>query len=76
MVSILQSGLATTSIPVSERAKEVKDLDLDYDNLPIEGSLGVEWYLNSDSFRFKLDLKQQPLTRRGILSIVINKQHI
>ena len=26
--------------------------------------------MDSDSFQFKLDLKQQPLTRRGILSMV------
>ena len=57
-------------IPVSERAEEVKDLDLDYDILPIERALGVEWCMVSDSFQFKLDLKQQPLTRRGILSMV------
>ena len=59
-----------TSIPISERAKEVKDLDLDYDNLPIDRALGVQWCQNSDSFQFKLELKNQPLTRRGILSMV------
>ena len=58
------------SIPVSERANEVKDLDLDNDILPIERALGVGWCMNSDSFQFKLDLKRQPLTRRGILSMV------
>ena len=31
------------SIPVKERSKDVKTLDLSYDNLPIERALGVQW---------------------------------
>ena len=45
------------SIPVSERDKEVKDLDLHCDSLPIERAFGVEWCVDSDLFQFKLDLK-------------------
>lgn len=58
------------SIPVSERAKEVKTLDLDRDTLPIERALGVQWCVESDFFNFKLELNKQLLTRRGILSMV------
>eukprot|EP00105_Crassostrea_gigas_P026830 XP_011447911.1 PREDICTED: uncharacterized protein LOC105342609 [Crassostrea gigas] len=58
------------SIPVSERAKEVKTLDLDRDTLPIERALGVQWCVESDFFNFKLELNKQPLTRQGILSMV------
>ena len=29
------------SIPIEERAKEVKDLDLDKEDLPVERTLGV-----------------------------------
>nr|XP_034339443.1 uncharacterized protein LOC105341007 [Crassostrea gigas] len=43
------------SIPVSERAKEVKE---------------VQWCVESDFFNFKLELNKQPLTRREILSMV------
>ena len=73
--SILQSGLATALdrglfSSVRERPKQVKDLELDYDILPIERALGVEWCINSDSFQFKLDFKRQPLTRRRIISMV------
>ncbi|XP_014665117.1 PREDICTED: uncharacterized protein LOC106807320 [Priapulus caudatus] len=57
-------------IPVSERAKEVKDLDLDQDVLPIERALGVQWCVESDAFCFHIGVKEQPLTRRGILSMV------
>ncbi|XP_064641960.1 uncharacterized protein LOC135496529 [Lineus longissimus] len=59
-------------IPETERAKSVKnlDLDLDLEDSPIERALGIQWCLESDSFCFRLTLKDQPLTRRGILSTV------
>lgn len=58
------------SIPVSERAKEVKTLDLNHDTLPIERALEVQWCVDSDFFNFKLELNKQLFTRRGILSMV------
>jgi hypothetical protein len=67
---ISNSREVMSSIPVSERAKEVKDLDLDQDSLPIERALGVRWCVESDTFCFKIGVKDQPLTRRGILSMV------
>lgn len=57
------------AIPQEERAKEVKDLDLNSDALPVEHALGVQWCVQSDSFKFKITLKTHPLTRRGILSV-------
>ncbi|XP_033762629.1 uncharacterized protein LOC117344089 [Pecten maximus] len=67
---ISNSREVMSSLPVDERAKEVKDLDLDQDTLPIERALGVQWCIESDIFRFKIVIKDQPLTRRGILSMV------
>ncbi|XP_061196561.1 uncharacterized protein LOC133204832 [Saccostrea echinata] len=58
------------SIPVSDRAKEVKDLDFDYYTLPTERALGIQWCVNSDIFQFRLDFNKKPPTRRGILSMV------
>lgn len=58
------------AIPVDERAKGVKELDLTKDLLPIERALGVQWFVESDEFHFKAELKDRPLTRRGILSTV------
>jgi hypothetical protein len=58
------------SIPSEERAKEVKDLDLNQDKLPIERALGVQWCAESDEFGFKIVIKDRPQTRRGILSVV------
>lgn len=58
------------SVPVIDRAKGVKELNLDQDALPIERVLGVEWCVENDSFQFRIHLKDKPLTRRGILSTV------
>jgi hypothetical protein len=58
------------SIPSSERAENVTDLDLNFDDLPIERALGIEWNVVSDSFQFRLVLSKKPFTRRGILSTV------
>ena len=40
------------SIPEEERSKDAKMLDLNYDDLPIERELGVQWCLESDSLSF------------------------
>ena len=57
-------------IPEVDRAKEVMNLDLDKDILPVERVLGVHWCIQSDTFGFRINLKHQPCTRRGILSTV------
>ena len=56
------------SVPLSERAGSIKEVDLD--NLPIERALGIQWDVQSDVFRFKIVVKDRPATRRGILSVV------
>ncbi|KAL7871628.1 hypothetical protein SRHO_G00066110 [Serrasalmus rhombeus] len=64
---------AETFVPQTlddERAKEVKDLDLDCDILPVERALGVRWCVQSDAFKFYISIPDRPLTRRGILSTV------
>lgn len=58
------------AIPEKERAKEVKELNLDYDTLPVERALSVQWCVQSDAFKFRIAIQDQPLTRRGILSMV------
>jgi hypothetical protein len=57
------------SIPV-DRATEVKELDLSHDILPIERVLGMEWCIESDSFWFRITLKDRLLTRRGVLATI------
>ena len=58
------------TIPVGERAKELRSLDLDHDCLPIEQALGVHWVVEFDSIGFRITTKDKLLTRRGILSTV------
>lgn len=34
----------------------------------VESSLGVEWYIESDGFQFRISLGDKHILRRGILS--------
>ncbi|XP_028413087.1 uncharacterized protein LOC114535946 [Dendronephthya gigantea] len=56
------------SLPESDRAEKIKDLD--FDKLSIERVLGVQWNVSTDQFGFSIVIKVRPLTRRGILSVV------
>ena len=58
------------SIPIEDRAEDIKNLDLDQDILPVERALGIQWCIENDSFNFRITLKDKPCTRRGILSTV------
>lgn len=49
--------------------KDLRELDLDRDKLPVERALGLHWGVEKDSFRFKMEIKRQSLTRRGMLSV-------
>ncbi|KAK0133432.1 hypothetical protein N1851_031063 [Merluccius polli] len=51
-------------------AKEMMDLNLDKDQLHTERALGLQWCTESDNFTFNVQPKPQPLTRRGMLSMV------
>ncbi|PIK59809.1 hypothetical protein BSL78_03264 [Apostichopus japonicus] len=67
---VSNSRIVMRSVPSEDQAGATKDLDLCLDPLPIERALGVQWCIESDVFQFKITLKDQPLTRRGILSTV------
>jgi len=58
------------ALPTDDRAKDLKDLDIRKDSIPIQRSLGTYWCIESDTFGFRIELKDKPLTRRGILSTV------
>ena len=57
------------TIPMTDRAPSILDLDLNADELPIERTLGVQWNMETDMFTFKMLTKDKPYTRRGILSV-------
>ncbi|XP_060763802.1 uncharacterized protein LOC132872763 [Neoarius graeffei] len=58
------------TIPEKERAEGTKDLDLAFGGSQVERALGVQWCVASDQFQFKVAVKDNPLTRRGVLSTV------
>lgn len=64
------SRTVLASIPEEEKAKEVKELSLDMQQLPVERALGVRWNVEEDTFTFQLTVKNKQNTRRGILSTV------
>ncbi|XP_074649052.1 uncharacterized protein LOC141904366 [Tubulanus polymorphus] len=51
-----------------ERAPPLRELG-DHD-LPGDRVLGVWWDMETDTLRFKVNIKPQPVTRRGMLSVV------
>ena len=53
------------SIPDKERATSAKNLD--FEHLSIKRALGIQWHVSSDTFGFKITIKDKPATRRGIL---------
>ena len=67
---ISNSRKVIESIPLNERAKGAKDLDLDKTSLPVERALGVHWDTDTDVFGIKIKPKEKGFTRRGLLSIV------
>ena len=57
------------TVPESERATDIS-LNLPSEQLSIERVLGVQWSVELDCFDFSIVVKDQPLTRRGLLSTV------
>ena len=53
-----------------DRAKDLKDLDLRHDTLPIQRSFGTFWCKESDTLGFRIELKDKSLLRRGIFSTI------
>ncbi|KAM7380993.1 hypothetical protein PAMP_004254 [Pampus punctatissimus] len=53
-----------------EECVQTKDLDMALGELHIERALGVQWCVEADEFQFRVVVKENPLTRRGVLSTV------
>ncbi|XP_057696133.1 uncharacterized protein LOC130918451 [Corythoichthys intestinalis] len=58
------------AFPVEDHAKDLKDIDLNADMLPMQCSLGINWNLQTDCFHFSVDGGIKPYTRRGVLSTI------
>lgn len=58
------------AFPAKDRAKGLKDLNLDVDPTPIQLSLGLSQDLKKDVFTFQVAESTKPFTRRGVLATV------
>lgn len=67
---VSNSRTVLAAVPPEDRAKEVKKLDLNKDQLPMERALGLQWCVQSDTFKFNITISERVHTRRGILSMV------
>ena len=47
-----------------------KDIDFGEGRLPLQRALGVRWCVESDTFKFRVTVKEHVFTRRGVLSTV------
>ena len=57
------------SFPECHQRSGVKNADLD-GSLQVERALGIYWNIDKDTFKFKINLTEKPITRRGMLSII------
>jgi len=67
---ISNSRRVMASIPEEERAKVMKNLDLNHALFPIERALGVHWDTNTDMLGIQNKPKEKVRTRRGLLSVL------
>ncbi|XP_059843090.1 uncharacterized protein DDB_G0292642-like [Hypanus sabinus] len=58
------------AFPHDDSALPIKDLDLDGETIPTQGSLGLLWEITTDTFTFSVPTVIKPFTRRGVLSTV------
>lgn len=54
----------------NDLAKDLQDIELPSDPLPLQRSLGLMWNLQTDTFTYYVSKEEKPFTRRGILSVV------
>lgn len=57
-VSNSRSVLLT--IKEEERGKDIRSLDLDKEQLPVDRALGLQWSMEDDTFRFGVTIPEKP----------------
>lgn len=67
---VSNSKQVIASLPREECAESAADLDFDLGQAKVERALGVQWCVSSDTFQFRVTVKENPFTRRGVLSTV------
>lgn len=56
------SSTVMAAFPSKDHAKDLKELDLSSDPLPLQRGLGLRWDLQTDSFSFCVSDKEKPFT--------------
>ncbi|XP_054872902.1 uncharacterized protein LOC111584426 [Amphiprion ocellaris] len=64
------NSIILDNIPASEHATDSTTRNLAFCEKQIERALGIHWNIKIDCFTFNITLKDQPPSRRGILSTV------
>lgn len=67
---VSNDGEVMKNLPSEDLAKDLKEINLNSESLPVQRSLGLYWDLETDSFIVRVYLKNTAFTRRGILSTV------
>lgn len=67
---VSNSRTVLASIPENDRAKQIKNLDLDREKLPPDRALGLYWNIENDVFSFHVTANNKIPTRRNILALV------
>ena len=57
-------------LPESDRATSFKSFDIHTDSLHLERALGVFWCIQNNTFQFRIESKDNILTKRAILATV------
>lgn len=57
---VSNSCVVLRTVAEEHKAKDLNELDLDRDNLPLERALGLQWCIESDTFQFKMLVKERP----------------
>ncbi|XP_064480187.1 uncharacterized protein LOC135393826 [Ornithodoros turicata] len=58
------------AFPTDDCAADLKDLDLNGADVPMQSSLGLSWHLKTNMFTFRAPAQDSPNTCRGVLSAV------
>ncbi|XP_013873851.1 uncharacterized protein LOC106524553, partial [Austrofundulus limnaeus] len=61
---------ALSLLPPSERANTTESLNLKPDTTSEGHVLGIQWSVKNDTFNFSVNTKDQPPTRRSLLSVI------
>ena len=67
---ISNSREVMATIPESEQPQKIQNLDLRCEEFPVDRALGLIWDIEADTLSLSAVVRDKPLTRRGMLSIV------